>query len=67
MKTHSSKELYEVSFDYQMDDGYWSCGNKELVSVQVMNSDDEKNNHSEAASIISNRYENCEITKVEYC
>lgn len=61
------EELYEVVFDYQKDDGYWSCSNKEYVLVTIKNGINEKDNHEAAWEIIKKKYKNCKITRSTYC
>ena len=61
------QEQYEIVFDYQKDDGYWSCSNKEDVFVTVKHGVNEGNNHEAAWEIIKKKYRNCKITRSTYC
>lgn len=60
-------EQYEVSLDYQKDDGHWVSSHKEIVSVQVTHGVNEKNNHELAAAIARKLYPKCKINCVTYC
>lgn len=61
------QEQYEVSLDYQKEDGYWVHSHKEHVEVPVERGVNEKNNHEAAAEIARQRYPGCRINCVTYC
>jgi hypothetical protein len=65
-KTNTFKEVYEVSLDYQKDDGYWVCSQKYDIIIEIPNSERGKDNHKLAAQIVKEMHPNCKINSVTY-
>ena len=67
--THMSKtfsEAYEVSLDYQKEDGYWVKSHKVIVLVEIQHGINEKNNHEKAEEIAKQMFTKCRINSVIY-
>lgn len=59
-------EDYQVKFNVKKEDGYWSYGVTETVSVSVRHGENEKNAHDRAKAALLKKYPGAKIVSVTY-